>query len=263
VAAATLFVAVTAAGAWRLARRSTSRAVDADEQDAIDERTATYATRLLAAAGVMLGSYLAVLIASRILADPGIPFDERIFSPIILLATTMAAVGIAHWWRSTPAVLPKIALTGALLGWWFAAASVTHDEAVWALDMGSDFAGEEWRKSALLDWARTDGERHPLFSNWPAVAYFYLRRPARDVPLGIESAKMAAFADTLRVRDGRILEFRVPGPEYATIDSLRRVPGLRVVAEFPDGVVFAPASGPPAATTPAPSPTAGRRSPRP
>ena len=47
---------------------------------------------------------------------------------------------------------------------------------------GSDFAGDQWHRSELLEWGRSHGRGHPLFSNWPVVAYFYLDRPARDVP---------------------------------------------------------------------------------
>jgi hypothetical protein len=76
---------------------------------------------------------------------------------------------------------------------------------------------------------------------------------------------MAEFVDTLRKHDGRILEFRVPGPEYVTLDSLVKVPGLRVVETWPDGAVLAPApvAPAPATTTPARPRPAARRSPRP
>jgi len=121
-----------------------------------------------------------------------------------------------------------------------AAASLTRNEARYALDTGSDFAGELWRKSELLQWARTEGARYPLYSNWTAVVYFYLHRPARDVPMLIESRRLGEFVDTLRVRNGRVIEFAVPGIEYATMDSLLHTRGLRVVAELRDGVVLAP-----------------------
>lgn len=259
ITAALLLCIVTVSGARRFARRGAGRAEREEVSDA-DEAREPGAMRLLGAAALLIACYLAVLIVSRVVADPGIPFDERIFSPVILLATTMAAVGVALWWRSTPYELPKLAMAGALIGWWMAAASVTADEARYALESGSDFAGEEWRRSELLDWARTNGMHHPLYSNWTAVVYFYLHRPARDVPLLIESAQMAEFADTLRVRDGRVLEFRTPGVEYASIDSLRRVRGLRVVAERADGVVLAPAG---IDARPALPPPAARRSPPP
>ena len=257
LAAGALLVAIMAAGAWRLARRRASLVDAIAAADPDDDQRTAFAARLVAAGVLLVACYLAVLTASRVFADPGIPFDERIFSPVILLVSMLAAVCIARWWTTTSSELAKIALVGALMGWWCAAASVTRDEARWALEMGSDFAGEDWRRSGLLDWARAEGARHPLYSNWVAVIYFYLHRPARDVPLRVESSRMAAFVDTLRKHDGRILEFRVPGPEYVTLDSLLKVPGLRVVQTWPDGAVLAPVP-----VAPAPAPTTPAR-PRP
>ena len=109
---------------------------------------------------------------------------------------------------------------------------------------GSDFAGDQWRHSDLIDWARTEGTAYPLYTNWPVMSYFYLRRPARDVPRLEESARMAAFADSVRVRGGRILAFNWPGVEYVPADSMIKVPGLRVVVRRTDGVVLAPADDP-------------------
>ena len=231
-----VLVAVTFAGARRLAWREVL-GVDANATREPKERLAA---RLLGASGLLVACYCGVVIVSRLFADPGIPFDERIFAPVFLLLATMVATGAALWWTSTSSVLPRIALFGALLAWWLAAGSVTQDEAQYALDVGSDFAGEAWRRSELLDWARTEGASHPLYTNWPAVLYFYVHRASRDVPLRTESARMAAFVDTVRAHDGRIIEFSAPGPEYVTVDSLRRAAGLRVIAEHEDGVVLAP-----------------------
>jgi hypothetical protein len=50
--------------------------------------------------------------------------------------------------------------------------------------------------------------------------------------------------DSLRLRGGRILEFAWPGIEYVPIDSMSRVPGLRVVARRRDGIVLAPTDEP-------------------
>jgi hypothetical protein len=197
------------------------------------------AARLLDASALIIGCYLALLIVSRLFADPGIPLDERIMSPVILLVGTMVAVATAIWWSFTATTLPKIAVLGALMGWWAAAASVTRNEARYALETGSDFAGEPWRKSELLEWARTEGARYPLYTNWTAVVYFYLHRPARDVPMLIESRRLGEFVDTLRSRNGRVLSFAVPGIEYVTMDTLLQTRGLRVVAERRDGVVLA------------------------
>jgi hypothetical protein len=226
---------------------------------AIDASDATTALRLLAASTLLVVCYLGLLIVSRLVADPGIPFDERILSPVIVLGATIAATGIALWWRSTRAELPKIALCGALLGWWFGAASTMWVDASYVMAWGSDFAGDQWHRSELLAWGRAHGRGHSLYSNWPVVAYFYLRRPARDVPRLNETDQLREFADSVRANDGLVLAFNESGMEYVTVDSLAKVPGLRMIARLHDGAVFAPA---PAAATPARPPTVALPSPR-
>jgi len=116
--AGVLLVVVVVTGVWRARReRVASSAGGSSEGDRPD------ALRLIAAATLLVACYLGLLVVSRLVADPGIPFDERILAPVIVLATTIAATGLALWWRSTRAELPKVALCGALLGWWCAAAS--------------------------------------------------------------------------------------------------------------------------------------------
>jgi hypothetical protein len=242
-AAGALLVVIVLTGVWRA--RSAREAHLGISGSATVESSAGTALRLIAAAALLAVCYLGLLVVSRIVADPGIPFDERILAPVIVLATTIAATGLALWWRSTSSELPKIALCGALLGWWSAAASVTWIDARYVMSWGSDFAGDQWRRSELLDWARTEGRAHPLFTNWPVVSYFYLRRPARDVPRLNEADHLGAFADSLRARDGRVLAFDVPGVEYVPMDSLMKVPGLRVVARMRDGAVLAATSARP------------------
>jgi hypothetical protein len=219
----------------------------------VDSSDPTAALRLLAAATLLVVCYLALLIVSRVIADPGIPFDERILAPVIVLGATIAATGIALWWRSTRAELPKIVVCGALLGWWFGAASATWIDARYVMAWGSDFAGDQWHRSELLQWARGHGQGHPLYTNWPVVPYFYLGRPARDVPRLNESRLLAAFADSVRTHDGLVLAFDVPGIEYVTVDSLKNVPRLRMIARLHDGAAFAAG---PAVATPARPPTA-------
>jgi hypothetical protein len=229
-----VIVLTAAAGAWRLYRAHAAR------QPAPANGTAPDGVRLLAATGLLLASYAGVLLLSRLVADPNIPFDERILAPVMLLGATFAATGIAVWWRSTTSELPKIAVVGALLGWWTAAGSHTRNEARWVFEHGSDFANDQWRHSDLIEWARAEGADQPLYTNWPVMSYFYLRRPARDVPRLDEAARMAEFVDSLRTRGGRILAFSWPGIEYVPLDSLAKVPGLRVVARRRDGAVLAP-----------------------
>ena len=244
LAAGFVIVLIALTGAWRLYRANAARAEPAAWAELPE------GVRLLAAIALLIASYAGILLVSRIVADPGIPFDERILAPVMLLGATFAATGIALWWRSTASELPKIAVVGALLGWWAAAGSHTRNEATWVFEHGSDFASDQWRHSDLIDWARSEGRAYPLYTNWPVMSYFYLRRPARDVPRLAETARMGEFVDSLRARGGRILEFTTPGIEYLPLDSMVKVPGLRVVARRTDGVVLAPVES----ATPAPSP---------
>jgi hypothetical protein len=195
--------------------------------------------RLLAACALLVACYLGMLVVSRLLADPGIPFDERILSPALLLATVAIATSITLWWRTTSRLLPRLALGVALCGWWTASAATTGDEVAYALDWGSDFAGEQWRRSELLDWARTEGATHPLYTNWPSAVWFHLHRPSRYLPGAADTTELAAFAELLRATDGRALVFSVPDADYMTREALARASGLRVVVALEDGVVLA------------------------
>jgi hypothetical protein len=225
VAAGFALVVLMGIGVWRASR---TRETD----------SAHFTWRLFTATALLLVCYLGIVGVSRLLADPDIPLDERILAPALVLSTTLAAAALGLWWRGTRLVIARIAVCGALLGWWFAAASATYAEARYALDWGSDFAGEQWRHSELLDWTAHEGAKYTLYSNWPAAVYFNLHRPARELPKELDPATLAAFADTVRVRGGRVLLFDVEANEYAPIASLLKLPGLRVVTRLSDGVVL-------------------------
>ena len=200
------------------------------------------AWRTLRACALLVACYAAMIIVSRLVADPAIPFDERILAPFLLLVSTAAAVAIACWWRTTDSRVARAAVGVVLVGWWGSSASVALDEGRFALDYGSDFAGEEWRHSPVLDWARTSGASHPLYTNWPAAVYFHLHRPSYSLPTADETEALASFVDTLRRRDGRVLLFSAADADDIVAPALIGQPGLRVLARTSDGVVLAPVS---------------------
>jgi hypothetical protein len=130
-----------------------------------------------------------------------------------------------------------------LIGWYVASASVAMEYGRFALDYGSDFAGEEWRRSPTLDRARTDGASHPLYTNWPAAVYFHLHRPSYSLPTPEDGTALADFVDMLRRRDGRVLVFDAVNADDVVPRSLIERPDLRVIARTSDGVMLAPVSG--------------------
>ena len=227
-------------GLWRAGRaaRAASASTTATLPPERRDARALVTWRLFTAASLLVVCYGAVVGASRIMADPTIPLDERILAPALLLLTTVAALGLARWWRETRLAGARVVVAVALLSWWCAAAAATRVEAWYALRWGSDFAGEQWRESDVLDWARRHGAGTPLYSNWPAAVYLYLHRPARELPRPSDARTMAAFADTVRVRGGRVLLFDVQGEEFAPNDSVIKARGFYTRERLRDGVVL-------------------------
>ncbi len=196
--------------------------------------------RLLSARGLLLVCYLGVLLASRLLADPLIPFDQRLLSPAIMLATIMLAATIPAWWKRTRHMVARMAVGVALVTWWIAAAGATRTEAQYALRWGSDFAGVQWRSSELLAWARKNAAHTPIYTNWPVAVYFHLHRNSHELPHWPDIGEMAAFGDSVRARHGIVLLFGAENGEYVPNDSIYSVPGFDVIKDVRDGSVLAP-----------------------
>ena len=247
LAAAALLVILGGIGAWRIMRAAHAAeprvgSFVGTSALARDDMRALMAWRLIVASALLIVCYLGVVDASRILADPEIPLDERILSPVLLLLMMIGAVGLTRWWQGTRQRVGRVAVAVALIVWWVGSVRATLDEARYALGWGSDFAGRQWRQSELLQWARTDGRHTPLYTNWPSAVYFYLHRPSHELPMNMDSdsSTLAAFADTVRARNGRVLLFDAETREFAPRDELVKVAGFREVAHVADGVVLGP-----------------------
>ena len=236
-----VLVAIGVWRAWRATHRTGDRAGILDASSSNDgDANARVAWRLFTAAALLFLCYAGIVGVSRVVADPRIPLDERILAPALLLLTTSAATGLSLWWRGTRLHIARVTVAVGLLAWGYAAVQATRVKAHWALSWGSDFAGEQWRESEVLAWARTDGARSPLYSNWPAAVYFYLHRPSRELPRTSDARTMAAFADTVRVRGGRVLLFDARSTELASNDSVAKARGLHEIDRLRDGVVLGP-----------------------
>jgi hypothetical protein len=230
-------VLVVALGGARAIARGLSAAPN--DEDSFESSTRLSA-RLLVAGLLVVLCYAAVVFASRLLADPEIPFDQRILSPVLMIVTMLVFVLAYHWWRDTRSVLPKIALLGAALGWWSGSALTTYQQARRVRIEGAGYGREQWRRSDLVEWAKTEGRQYPLYSNRSPALYFLVHRVARNVPLLEQSTRMDEFADSVRARGGRVLMFGQPTRWHVTADSLQRVRGLRPVFVGTSGVVLGP-----------------------
>jgi hypothetical protein len=224
------FVAWIVRRGLRAARRSP------DERSTVDGSLLV----LTAAAGVLASSYVLILLVSRLLADPAIPFDERLLSPLFLLAAILLAGMATAALRDGSKALRVL---GALvfLSWWVAALRAVDDEVQYTLENGRDLTQSQWRESPLLGWARANAAHRPVYSNWASAVVLHLGRTAHELPPVDDAAILTAFTDTLRVRDGVALAFDWPGPRQIGVESLRKAAGLHIVARLADGSVFAAA----------------------
>jgi hypothetical protein len=200
--------------------------------------------RLYAAAGIMAACYFAVLVASRLFADPWIAFEGRHLAPLMLLAEVAIAVALAAWWRQTDRA-PRAAV-GAALGLWAAAALTTSvSEARFAMREGLYMTNSYWRHAGVLDWVRTEGRRVPIFSNYPTAIYAHTRRPAREIPRLEEVRRVREFGATLVRTGGVFVAFHAPSPWLLPNSEVARFLVFREVARFPDGVIWVPSDSTP------------------
>ena len=192
---------------------------------------------LLAAALLLAATYLVVLLGSRLLADPAIPFDNRLLAPLFLLVSIAIAVSTRLAWRKGSTVF-RVVCAAVVLAWLIDSSIVTQDEVQYTLDTGHDFAESQWIASPLLAWARANALHRTLYSNWPQAIYFHLHRAAHELPNAATSSVLEAFTDTLRVRNGIVLAFDHESPGQIGPDSLLRAPRLRRIAQVADGSIF-------------------------
>ncbi|HEX8945001.1 MAG TPA: hypothetical protein VF785_17830 [Gemmatimonadaceae bacterium] len=197
------------------------------------------ARRALAASALLASCYLAVLLVSRLTADAGIPFDDRILSPFILLAMIGVAVAVGKAWRGWGLLL-RGGLAVLLATWLTMSSLAVYDDVSWATTYGSDFAGEDWRGSELLRWVRTQGASTPVYSNWPAAIYFHAHKPAWLLPDTRDVSLLRTFGDTLASRHAVVVAFDTFSPDCVPPDSVAAIAGLRTIARLADGTIYGP-----------------------
>lgn len=197
------------------------------------------ALQLLAALAVLAVMYMGVVVASRLFADPGIPLDERLLAPFILLVEIGVAAGLGLMWRVWSRPMRILAAAG-LVTWWGASFWVTRDDARSALETGNDYADIAWRSSPLIAWVREYGAGRTLFTNFPAALYFHADRMSRLLPQEEEVTPATAreFADTLVHQHGLIVAFDRSSEFAENPARLLQLLPVKQIAAFRDGAVW-------------------------
>jgi len=195
--------------------------------------------RLLAAAGLLAACYAALVLFSRLFVDEGIPFDQRLLSPFIVLAEIATAAALAAEWRRWGS-RGRAAIAAACLVWLAGSAGATVRAVADGVDGGWGYASDEWRTSRLGDWLRTEGRGAAIFSNNTATAWFLTHRPSRGVPETLDPDSVLVFGRVLSERRGVLVRFPFDLEDGASPDSLANRLGLTEMVRFSDGVVWGP-----------------------
>lgn len=203
-----------------------------------DARGSTAGARITASS-LLATCYTVVLVVSRWLADPGIPFDERLLAPLLVFTTVTLAIAFRLWWGSARMPL-RIIVALAFIVWFAAAYHTSKDEIDYAMEFGGDFGQEQWSASPLIAWTRTNASGKILYTNWPPAVFFYLHRPAHELPNEGNDMVLRAFGDTVAARNAVVLVFDHPSPGQIDSTAFLRIPSLRRIARVADGTVFAP-----------------------
>jgi hypothetical protein len=196
------------------------------------------ATRMMAAAAILATTYAGFLVASRLFADPNIPFDDRILAPLFLLVEIALAVAAWQWagtrdrWaRGAAAIVFGVWLAGSFV----VSRGMIND----AMTDGADFAATSWRYSPTIAWVRANAARRPLYTNWPAALYFHVGRGSHILPAGLDPLTLRRFRARVARTDGIIVGFDVPTIECASPDSIASRLRLQPLARLADGTIWA------------------------
>ncbi len=183
--------------------------------------------------------YLGLVLASRLIADPGIPLDDRLMSPLLVLLEIAMVLIVAPAWQGWPRVArAMVAVLVAL--WWGAALRVSAGSARYAVQTGNDFAEDCWRDSPLVAWVRANGAGHALYTNVPEALYFHAGRMSHELPDERDAKTVAAFADTLTRRHALAVVFDETCGVVDKPDSLLDRLPLRDLVRVSTGRVLAP-----------------------
>jgi len=158
------------------------------------------------AAVLLAACYLALVLASRLIADPGIPLDDRLMAPLLVLVEVAMVLIVAPAWRGWPS-FAKLLVAVLVTLWWGAALRVSVISGRYAVTTGNDFAEDCWRDSPLVAWVRANGGGRALFTNVPEALYFHAGRLSHELPDDADATTGAAFVDTLVRRNALVVDF--------------------------------------------------------
>ncbi len=199
--------------------------------------------RLFNAIGLLALCYAVVLGLSRAFVGGGIPFDERLLSPLFLLATVALATCLRIRWPAWGRSM-RGAVLGLCLAWAVGGTLLNLDQLAGLQEDGWGYSGRKWQPSAEQYWLQTEGRRYQLFSNNPMLVYFLTGRPSRELPDTADPATLRDFRGTLEEAGGAMVGF---DEDYRRMDPpafLAAVLPLEPIVHLSHMTVWVPGTGP-------------------
>ncbi len=126
--------------------------------------------------------YVVVVVTSRLFLDPRIPFDSRIFMPVLVLSTMFLAMSVK------PALgglgwAPRTVLAFAIGLWCMLAFSDIRAGVAVVNENGRYYTFKSWISDPVIRWV--DGRSEPydvIYSNEPELIYYHTARHGKQLP---------------------------------------------------------------------------------
>lgn len=200
------------------------------------------AARAARASLLYVACYGVVLLGSRMFLDPGIPFDFRIFSPTLVLATICIAASVVEVARKRGGHVAGA--IGIVVGAWAGMNWVQIRATVRAVnENGLYFTHRAWITGSLIGWVRdAPADLEPIYSNEPELLHFLTGRRTTDLPRDSERADFDEFRASFLASPGPVvLTYPVHDDDMAEATLAEALP-LRPVLRTNLGVVYLPTS---------------------
>jgi hypothetical protein len=195
--------------------------------------------RVIRSAGIVGACYLGLVGASRLLADGHIPLDDRLLSPVMLLAAPVFAVLLTAFWADARIDgVRRMIVVGLVASWCWGATEV--GQWWWSIytDDGGDFASRDWAQSPTLAQLEGVAPGTPLYTNWPAAVWFHTGRASRFLPGTPDSSTARRFGAQVIRTGGVVLLFGTTGPDVVDPERTLRASGLVQRAALADGSLW-------------------------
>jgi hypothetical protein len=174
---------------------------------------------------LLVACYVAVVVGSRLYADPDIPFDWRLLAPLALVVETYLGAALVLAWRSAPRF--ATALGATLVSAWLVGSG-------WTLARGALAAhdADHTRLPRLADWLRNEGGAYALYTNDPTAIWHLAHCTSRILPRSADPATLRRFGEELARRPSAVLAFAYPLVDTVAPEELAARYALGAPARF-------------------------------